>query len=64
VNLRGVKFYTHLSDQFDPFITKVISATANEAPHVLVCGRSRPIRVPLAHRRPAAFTSADDSSLP
>ena len=31
----GVKFYTHLSDQFGPFHTKVIAATANEAPHVL-----------------------------
>ena len=31
----GVKFYTHLSDQFGPFHTKVIDATANEAPHVL-----------------------------
>ena len=25
----GVKFYTHLSDQFGPFHTKVIAATAN-----------------------------------
>src|ERR1700722_16285590 len=31
----GVKFYTHLSDQFGPLHTKVIDATANEAPHVL-----------------------------
>ncbi len=31
----GVKFYTHLSDQFGPFHTKVIAATANEAPHVI-----------------------------
>ncbi len=31
----AVKFYTHLSDQFGPFHTKVIAATANEAPHVL-----------------------------
>ena len=31
----GVKFYTHLSDQFGPFHTKVIAATAHEAPHVL-----------------------------
>ncbi len=31
----GVKFYTHLSDQFGPFHSKVIAATANEAPHVL-----------------------------
>lgn len=31
----AVKFYTHLSDQFGPFHTKVIDATANEAPHVL-----------------------------
>jgi TnpA family transposase len=30
-----VKFYTHLSDQFAPFHTKVIAATANQAPHVL-----------------------------
>ena len=31
----GVKFYSHLSDQFGPFHTKVIAATANEAPYVL-----------------------------
>ena len=30
-----MKFYTHLSDQFAPFHTEVIVATANEAPHVL-----------------------------
>ncbi len=28
-------FYTHISDQFGPFHTKVIAATASEAPHVL-----------------------------
>ena len=31
----GVKFYTHLSDQYAPFHTKVIAATASEAAHVL-----------------------------
>jgi TnpA family transposase len=31
----GVKFYTHLSDQFGPFHTEVIAATVNEAPYVL-----------------------------
>ena len=31
----GVKFYTHLSDQFGPFHTRVIAATAHEALHVL-----------------------------
>jgi TnpA family transposase len=31
----GVKFKTHLSDQFGPNHTKVIAATFNEAPHVL-----------------------------
>ena len=31
----GVKFYTHISDQFGPYHTKVIAATASEAPHVL-----------------------------
>ena len=31
----GVKFYTHLSDQFGPYHTNVIAASANEAPHVL-----------------------------
>jgi len=31
----GVKFYTHLSDQFGPYHTHVIAATAHEAPHVL-----------------------------
>lgn len=34
-NEPGVTFYTHVSDQFDPFHTKVIAATASEAPHVL-----------------------------
>lgn len=31
----GVKFYTHLSDRFGPYHTKVIAATASEAPYVL-----------------------------
>lgn len=31
----GVSFYTHVSDQFDPFATQVIAATAGEAPYVL-----------------------------
>ena len=31
----GVKFYTHLSDRYAPFHTKVIAATASEAAHVL-----------------------------
>jgi TnpA family transposase len=31
----GVKFYTHLSDQFGPYHTNVIAASAHEAPHVL-----------------------------
>ena len=31
----GVSFYTHISDQYGPFHTKVIAATAGEAPHVL-----------------------------
>lgn len=31
----GVKFYTHISDQFGPFHTTVIAASASEAPHVL-----------------------------
>jgi TnpA family transposase len=31
----GVKFYTHISDQYGPYHTKVIAATASEAPHVL-----------------------------
>jgi TnpA family transposase len=30
-----VKFYTHLSDRYAPFHTKVIAATASEAAHVL-----------------------------
>lgn len=34
-NEPGVAFYTHISDQFSPFHTKVIAATASEAPHVL-----------------------------
>ena len=31
----GVSFYTHISDQFSPYHTKVIAATASEAPNVL-----------------------------
>jgi TnpA family transposase len=31
----GVKFYTHVADQFGPYHTNVIAATANEAPYVL-----------------------------
>lgn len=31
----GTKFYTHISDRFAPFHTKVIPATAGEAIHVL-----------------------------
>jgi len=31
----GVKFYTHVSDRYAPFHTKVIAANASEAPHVL-----------------------------
>ena len=34
-NEPGVAFYTHISDQFGRFHTKVIAATASEAPHVL-----------------------------
>jgi TnpA family transposase len=40
VNLRygnepGVLFYTHISDQYTPFYTKVIAANARDATHVL-----------------------------
>lgn len=31
----GVKFYTHVSDQYGPFSSTVISATASEAPFVI-----------------------------
>lgn len=31
----GVKFYTHISDRYAPFYTKVIAATASEALHIL-----------------------------
>jgi TnpA family transposase len=34
-NEPGVAFYTHISDQFGPYYTKVIAAAASEAPHVL-----------------------------
>jgi TnpA family transposase len=34
-NEPGVSFYTHVSNQYGPFHTKVIAATAGEAPHVL-----------------------------
>jgi TnpA family transposase len=40
INLRygnepGVLFYTHISDQYTPFYTKVIAANARDATHVL-----------------------------
>ena len=31
----SVSFYTHISNQYGPFGTKVITATAGEAPHVI-----------------------------
>ena len=31
----GVKFYTHVSDRYAPFYTKVIAANASEAAHIL-----------------------------
>jgi TnpA family transposase len=31
----GVKFYTHVSDRYSPFHTKVIAANASEAAHIL-----------------------------
>ena len=34
-NEPGVSFYTHVSDQYDPFASRVIAATSGEAPYVL-----------------------------
>lgn len=34
-NEPGVSFYSHVSDQYGPFHTKAIAATAGKAPHVL-----------------------------
>ncbi len=34
-NEPGVSFYTHISDQYDPFGPRVIAATAGKAPYVL-----------------------------
>ena len=31
----GVKFYTHVSDRYAPFYSKVVAANASEAAHVL-----------------------------
>lgn len=31
----GVKFYTHISDQYSPFYVKVISSIESEAPHII-----------------------------
>jgi hypothetical protein len=45
----GVLFYTHLSDQYAPFYTKVINANVRDATHVLD-GVALP-RIPAAHRR-------------
>ena len=45
----GVQFYTHVSDQYAPFHTKVINATVRDATHVLD-GLALP-RVRSTHRR-------------
>jgi TnpA family transposase len=34
-NEPGVAFYTHVSDRYNPFASRVIAATAGEAPYVL-----------------------------
>src|SRR3546814_4291053 len=34
-NEPGVAFYTHVSDRYDPFASRVIATTAGEAPYVL-----------------------------
>ena len=34
-NEPGATFYTHISDQYAPFHTKLISATVRDATHVL-----------------------------
>jgi TnpA family transposase len=31
----GLVFYTHISDQLDPYRTKVITGTPHEAPHMI-----------------------------
>ena len=43
----GVQFYTHLSDQYAPFHTKVINATVRDATRT---GRPAVPRIRLAHR--------------
>jgi hypothetical protein len=54
-NEPGVAFYTHVSDQFGPFHTKVIAATASEAPHVLdgCCGTAPGCASPSTTSTPA-----------
>ena len=34
-NEPGVQFYTHISDQYSPFHTTVVSTTVRDATHVL-----------------------------
>ena len=54
----GVSFYSHLSDQFGAFHTKVIAATAHEAPHVLdgLLRHRTSLRIEEHHTDTAGFT--------
>ena len=54
----GCKFYTHVSDRFAPFYTKVIAATASEALHILdglLVSPERGRGSPPPHRRRRRF---------
>lgn len=54
----GVSFYSHISDQFGAFHTKVIAATAHEAPHVLdgLLQHRTSLRIEEHHTDTAGFT--------
>lgn len=57
-NEPGVLFYTHVSDQYAPFHTKVISATVRDATHVLdgLLYHKSDLRIEEHHTDTAGFT--------
>ncbi|MDN5872388.1 MAG: Tn3 family transposase, partial [Nitrococcus sp.] len=54
----GVQFYTHISDQYAPFHTKVINATVRDATHVLdgLLYRESDLRIAEHYTDTAGFT--------
>ena len=57
----GVLFYTHLSDQYAPFYTKVINANVRDATHVLdgLLYHESQLRIEEHYTDTAGFTNPD-----